>query len=91
MANYFFLCPIVPKDTVPIGLRWDSKEFKKGDLTAPPGTGPFKIVDYRKKKGLTYEAFKDYRPGLPYLDKIKYTVIQDDGLRDILDPRLVEK
>ena len=83
-ANYFFLCTIVPKDTVPIGMRWDSKELDKRGMVAPPGTGPFKIVEHRKKKGMVYEAFKDYRiPGQPYLDRLEYTVIGDDSPRTI--------
>jgi peptide/nickel transport system substrate-binding protein len=82
-ANYFFLCPIVPKETIPMGTRWGDKEFKP-EYVAPPGTGPFKVTAYQKKKGMTFEAFKDYRiPGMPYLDKLEYKVIPDDEPRTI--------
>ncbi|MBT4263145.1 MAG: ABC transporter substrate-binding protein [Deltaproteobacteria bacterium] len=81
-ANYLFLCPIVPAGTIPMGTRWGDKNFKP-KFIAPPGTGPFKMTQYQKKKGMTYEAFEDYRLGRPNLDKLVYKAIPDDGPRTI--------
>jgi len=41
-------------------------------VTAPPGTGPFKFVDYIKGEKLILEANPDYwNPELPYVDGIE--------------------
>src|SRR5437588_3267683 len=42
----------------------------------PIGTGPFKFVDYKPNQSLKVERNRDYwKPGLPYLDGIEYTII----------------
>jgi peptide/nickel transport system substrate-binding protein len=42
----------------------------------PVGTGPFKFVDYKPNQFLKLERNPDYwKPGLPYLDGIEYTII----------------
>jgi peptide/nickel transport system substrate-binding protein len=42
----------------------------------PIGTGPFKFVDYKPNQSLKVERNPDYwKPGLPYLDGIEYTII----------------
>jgi peptide/nickel transport system substrate-binding protein len=42
----------------------------------PIGTGPFRFVDYKPNQWLKVERNPDYwKPGLPYLDGIEYTII----------------
>src|SRR6185312_3290634 len=42
----------------------------------PTSTGPFKFVDYKPNQTLKLERNPDYwKPGLPYLDGIEYTII----------------
>jgi peptide/nickel transport system substrate-binding protein len=44
--------------------------------THPIGTGPFKFVDYKPNQWLKVKRNPDYwKPGLPYLDGIEYTII----------------
>lgn len=43
----------------------------------PVGTGPFKLVEYKKGVGVTLEAYEDYFKGKPYLDRIVYQIIAD--------------
>jgi peptide/nickel transport system substrate-binding protein len=44
--------------------------------THPIGTGPFRFVDYKPNQWLKVERNLDYwKPGLPYLDGIEYTII----------------
>ncbi len=44
--------------------------------TRPIGTGPFRFVDYKPNQWLKVERNPDYwKPGLPYLDGIEYTII----------------
>ena len=48
----------------------------------PVGTGPFRFVDYKKGQQLTLERNPDYfKPGLPYLDKLVFTIIPQDATR----------
>ena len=42
----------------------------------PIGTGPFKFVEYKPNQWLKLDRNPDYwKPGLPYLDGIEYTII----------------
>ena len=42
----------------------------------PIGTGPFKFVEYKPNQGIKLVKNPDYwKPGLPYLDGIEYTII----------------
>ncbi|HEX3536939.1 MAG TPA: ABC transporter substrate-binding protein [Stellaceae bacterium] len=42
----------------------------------PVGTGPFRFVEYKPNQTLKVERNPDYwKPGLPYLDGIEYTII----------------
>jgi peptide/nickel transport system substrate-binding protein len=44
--------------------------------THPIGTGPFKFVEYKPNESLKLTKNIDYwKPGLPYLDGIEYTII----------------
>jgi peptide/nickel transport system substrate-binding protein len=43
---------------------------------APIGTGPFKFVEYKANQGIKLTRNPNYwKPGLPYLDGIEYTII----------------
>ncbi|HVZ10735.1 ABC transporter substrate-binding protein [Rhodopila sp.] len=43
---------------------------------APIGTGPFKFVEYKANQGIKLTRNPTYwKPGLPYLDGIEYTII----------------
>ncbi|MFO1027554.1 MAG: ABC transporter substrate-binding protein [Acetobacteraceae bacterium] len=43
---------------------------------APIGTGPFKFVEYKGNQGIKVTRNPNYwKPGLPYLDGIEYTII----------------
>jgi peptide/nickel transport system substrate-binding protein len=48
-----------------------------GDMRrAPVGTGPFKFVEYKSNQGIKVTRNPKYwKPGLPYLDGIEYTII----------------
>lgn len=44
----------------------------------PVGTGPFKVVEYKRDAYIKMERFKGYwRPGRPYLDEIVILIIPD--------------
>ena len=46
------------------------------DAAHPIGTGPFKFVDYKPNQSIKLARNPDYwKPGLPYLDGIEYTII----------------
>jgi peptide/nickel transport system substrate-binding protein len=50
--------------------------------THPIGTGPFKLVDFKPNQSITVTRNLDYwKPGLPYLDGIEYTIIKDVSTR----------
>ncbi|MDP6039698.1 MAG: ABC transporter substrate-binding protein, partial [Candidatus Latescibacteria bacterium] len=81
-ANAWCYTPIMPKDSIPYGTTWGLTPTFKPPTVAPPGTGPFKMVEYQQIHQAVYERFDNYRiEGLPYLDKIIYKVMQQDGPR----------
>lgn len=42
----------------------------------PVGTGPYRFVEYKRNESIKLERNKDYwKPGLPHLDGIEYTII----------------
>ena len=44
----------------------------------PIGTGPFKFVEFKPNESIKVEKNPDYwKPGLPYLDGIEYTIIKN--------------
>jgi len=46
------------------------------------GTGPFKVESFARDRGVTYTANKDYwKPGQPYLDKLKILPPADEAGR----------
>jgi peptide/nickel transport system substrate-binding protein len=59
-------------------LDQDINWYKKNTM----GTGPFKLKDYVRGSSLELEKNPNYwKPGLPYMDSIKYYIIKDDGAR----------
>jgi peptide/nickel transport system substrate-binding protein len=55
------------------------KERKTWAEQNPVGTGPFKFVSWQKGVKITFEKNTNYwQPGKPYLDKIVFTVINDE-------------
>ncbi len=81
-ANTWGLAPILPKDSIPPGVRWGQTGTFKPKTAAPPGTGPFKMVQFQQKYKAEFEAFKEYRiPGRPYLDKVIYRVLMKNEPR----------
>lgn len=76
MANSWTSSPILPKDIMPQGVIWGDTASFKPPTPGPPGTGPFKLVEFQQKAKAVLEAHKEYRiPGLPYLDGIVMQVI----------------
>jgi len=50
--------------------------------THPIGTGPFKFVDFKPNEYIKVARNTDYwKPGLPHLDGIEYTIIKDVSTR----------
>ncbi|MFC1891322.1 ABC transporter substrate-binding protein [Thermodesulfobacteriota bacterium] len=59
----------------PAAFEKNGQEWAKFN---PIGTGPFKLVDYKRNDRVVYDKVKDYwEKGLPYLDGIHITQIQD--------------
>ena len=84
MANAWCYVPILPKDSVPYGAIWGFTPTFTPPTVAPPGTGPFKMVEYQQRHQAVYEPFDDYHiEGLPYLGKIVYKVMSQDGPRTL--------
>lgn len=58
---------------------------EKGDdyvsSTLLPGTGPYKITEYKKDNSLTLEAFDGYWGGKPKIQKVTYRIIPNDATR----------
>jgi len=82
MANAWCNTCILPKDTMPPGVIWGETPTFKPDRVAPPGTGPFEMVEFTPKQRAVFVKHKDYRiSGLPYLDKVVYKIISKDQPR----------
>lgn len=48
----------------------------------PVGTGPYKLVEFKMNEGIKLARNPGYwKPGLPYLDGIEYTIIADRSTR----------
>jgi peptide/nickel transport system substrate-binding protein len=57
----------------------NDKDRKTWAEQNPVGTGPFKFVSWQKNVKITFEKNLNYwQPGKPYLDKIIFTVINDE-------------
>jgi ABC-type transport system substrate-binding protein len=50
----------------------------------PIGTGPFEFVEFKPNEHITVAKNPDYwKPDRPYLDGIEYTIIREQGPRDL--------
>src|SRR5215469_13507037 len=50
----------------------------------PIGTGPFKFVEFKPNEYIKVTKNPDYwKPGRPYLDGIEYTIMREQGPRDL--------
>src|SRR6266567_3316831 len=50
----------------------------------PIGTGPFKFVEFKPNESIKFVRNPDYwKPGLPYLDGIDYTIIREISTRNL--------
>jgi peptide/nickel transport system substrate-binding protein len=74
--------PILPK-----------RIFRQGDIKThansnqPIGTGPFKLVEWRRGELVRLDKNSDYwRKGLPYLDRIIVRFINDESTRTAARP-----
>ena len=84
LANAWCYTAILPKDTVPYGAIWGYTPTFQPPAVAPPGTGPFQMVEYQQSHRAVFKRFNNYRiEGLPYLDKIVYKVMSQDGPRTL--------
>jgi len=82
IANAWCNTVILPKDSIPEGVVWGSTQRFKPPTVAPPGTGPFQLVEFKQGHRSVFKAFKDYREaGLPYLDEVIFMVISEDTPR----------
>lgn len=68
---------------VPFGIsspeavkKWGEDYFKH-----PVGSGPFKFVEWKKGDRVVLKANEDYWGGRPYLDKVVFRSIPDNGAR----------
>ncbi len=68
---------------VPFAISSPDAIQKWGDdyFTHPVGTGPFKFVEWVKSDRITLERNDDYWDGKPYLEKIVFRSIPDNGAR----------
>jgi ABC-type transport system substrate-binding protein len=78
MANNWSSAPILPKDCMPHGVIWGVTPTFKPPTPGPPGTGPFKLVEFQQKARAVFERHDQYwKPGLPYLDRVVLKVISE--------------
>jgi peptide/nickel transport system substrate-binding protein len=69
----YFVSPTALKNMAPADL-----EIK------PPGTGPFKVLEWVKDDHITFERFDGYwDPKLPYLDRLEYRILPDGNVKVI--------
>ena len=84
MANAWCYTVMLPKDCIPPKTIWGETPTFTPSAPAPPGTGPFRITDFQQNYRAVFERNQNYHvKGLPYLDKIVYKVITQDGPRTL--------
>jgi peptide/nickel transport system substrate-binding protein len=72
--------PIIPKHIFSVGDIRNHPNANK-----PIGTGPFKLVEWRKGEFIRLDRNPDYwRPGMPYLDRVVVRFIPDASTRTAL-------
>ncbi len=64
---------VIPKESIPEGVRKIS--------TFPPGTGPFRFVEWRPKQRIVFERFEGYWGHKPYIDKLVLRPIRNASVR----------
>jgi peptide/nickel transport system substrate-binding protein len=64
---------VVPRDSIPEGVE------KPG--TFPPGTGPFKFVEWQPKQRVVLERYDDYWGRKALLDRVVLRPIEDGSVR----------
>jgi peptide/nickel transport system substrate-binding protein len=64
---------VIPRDSVPEGVDKPS--------TFPPGTGPFKFVQWQPKQRLVFDRHEEYWGHKAYLDRLVIVPIDDDTVR----------
>jgi peptide/nickel transport system substrate-binding protein len=70
------LAKILPKHQMAPGLALDKTFMRKQENIL--GSGPFKMVEYKKDVSIEYVRNDDYfKEGLPYFDGMKYIIITD--------------
>jgi peptide/nickel transport system substrate-binding protein len=79
-ANLLMMPLMSPLGIVPKHL-WGSAAAdprKSPLMTAPVGTGPFKLKEWQRSDHLTFEANRGYfRKGRPYVDQVIFKVVPD--------------
>lgn len=76
LATIWHNACVIPKESIPWGVVWGQTPTFKPKEVAPPGTGPFKTVEYSNRVQAVLERFDGFHEqGLPYLDKIIFKVI----------------
>jgi peptide/nickel transport system substrate-binding protein len=65
--------PVVPKGSVKEGIH------KIGEF--PPGTGPFKFVEWQPRQKIVLERYDDYWGHKAFLDRLIFRPIRDDTIR----------
>ena len=63
----------IPKESIPQGVRKISK--------FPPGTGPFKFVEWKSKQRIVLERFDGYWGHKPYIDRLVLRPIKNATVR----------
>lgn len=72
--------PIIPKHI----FEASADPRQNPHANAPIGTGPFKFVQWERGSYILLDRNPNYwAPGRPYLDKIAYRVIPDQGARQV--------
>jgi len=68
------LCPIIPQH-----IYGDGQDVATHPAnTAPIGSGPFRLAEYRAGEQITLERFDDFFiEGRPYLDRVIYRIVRD--------------
>jgi peptide/nickel transport system substrate-binding protein len=64
---------VIPKESLPEGLRKPT--------TFPPGTGPFKFVEWQPGQRIVFERNDDYWGHKPYVDRVVMREIGDATVR----------
>jgi peptide/nickel transport system substrate-binding protein len=65
--------PVIPKESLPEGVEKPTK--------FPPGTGPFKFVEWVPSQRIVFERFGDYWGQKPFVDKVILRPIENETVR----------